>query len=232
MHFTFDDLTGRRFGRWQVTCKADKPETTKDRSAHWMCRCACGIERIVSSHGLKSGRSTSCGCYKREVTSKAVSLRCTTHGRSKTPEYSVWCKMRERCYNKKRRAYRSYGKRGIDVCARWKDNFSAFYEDMGPRPSERHSIDRIDGTKGYRPENCRWATPEEQDANRGYLYDFDGKKCNIAELSRISGIRYATLRMRLLELGWELEEAMSTPAARKGPLPRRADPRRLHDRIK
>jgi hypothetical protein len=77
--------------------------------------------------------------------------------------------MRERCYSKNDKRYDRYGGRGIKVCERWINSFSNFYEDMGPKPSSRHSIDRINNEGNYEPSNCRWATPQVQMINRGLL---------------------------------------------------------------
>ena len=88
------------------------------------------------------------------------------HLMSKSPEYKVWSSMKNRCTNEKAEKYRIYGGRGISVCARWLESFSAFYEDMGGRPTGKHSIDRIDNSGGYEPDNCRWSTAKEQRANQ------------------------------------------------------------------
>ena len=88
-----------------------------------------------------------------------------THGMYKTPEYISWDKMKQRCYNSKHNRYHIYGARGITVCDEWKDSFPAFYADMGNRP-EKYTIDRIDSDKGYYPDNCRWASVSEQNANK------------------------------------------------------------------
>lgn len=88
------------------------------------------------------------------------------HGLAHTTESQIWSAIKQRCYNPKTKYYPIYGGRGIVMCERWRTSFKAFYEDMGPRPSTKHSIDRIDNDKGYGPDNCRWATSVEQILNR------------------------------------------------------------------
>ena len=90
-----------------------------------------------------------------------------THGMCNTKEYYAYRNMLNRCYYKKTKSYALYGKYGITVCDSWKENFINFFNDMGICPINKHSLDRIDNTKGYYKENCRWVTNSEQCMNRG-----------------------------------------------------------------
>lgn len=153
------DLAGKKFGRWFVLSKA---EASRNGHTRWNCLCECGTTKIVYGVSLSKGVSKSCGCYTSEVTTK----RNYRHGQRRTKEYDVWCAMIARCNNKNNKAYFRYGEAGIDVSERWKNSFESFLEDMGPRPGNEYSLDRIDGTKGYSKENCRWATNSLQGYNQ------------------------------------------------------------------
>lgn len=202
------DLTGQRFGRLFVASSAGK---SHDNRPQWRCLCDCGAERLTVQKDLLSGHTKSCGCTRIEK------LRQTQlkHGMYNSSEYGIWKEMRRRCYNPRSVGYPSYGGRGIVVCGRWKNDFSAFYEDLGPRPSLKHSIDRIDNDGNYEPSNVRWATKEMQDNNRQetILVSFDGETRSLKQWSKQLGISYTTLRYRYHE-GWPAEKMFAAPGQR------------------
>lgn len=116
------------------------------------------------------------------------------HGMSGTPEYRSWLDLRFRCRNPKAKCYHHYGGRGITVCGRW-DDFGNFFDDMGPRPSPKHEIERIDNEGNYEPENCKWATRLEQLNNTRVNVKIDG--ISISEWSRRIGVPRETINYRI-----------------------------------
>ena len=128
---------------------------------------------------------------------------------SSTAEYAIWVNMTYRCSNANASAYKHYGGRGIRVCARWSE-FAKFYEDMGPRPSPGHQVDRKDNDAGYSPDNCRWATRKEQASNRrtSRIIAFRGQSRTMEQWATRVGISKQAMSFRLDK--WSLTRALTT----------------------
>lgn len=205
----FKDISGKTFGRLTVVGLA---RVENDRSV-WNCRCSCGNMTTAFGYSLKRGNTSSCGCLHRERSSSCNK----THGLSKTSMYSTWSSMIARCTRESSTFWHRYGGRGIRVCPRW-FKFEHFLEDMGPKPSPKHSIDRIDNDLGYSPENCRWATMSQQRANIDpssptaiRFCALNGESLPVKEWASRLGISRKTLTERLDSGLWSAEEALTTP---------------------
>lgn len=200
------DLTNMKFG--ELTVSYDSGERSSG-SVVWTCKCSCGNITNVRAGDLISGNTTSCG----HLRGKHNIENWTTHGCTNTPEYMTWTSMIKRCTNPNNKSYHRYGGRSITVCDRWLKSFENFYADMGPRPTDQHSIDRRENDGNYEPSNCYWSTKEEQVNNRetNRIVYYKDKKYTIAQLSKECGIDYETLRHRL-DRGWSVERSVETPS--------------------
>lgn len=193
---SFIDLTGQRFGKLVVDQYLNK--------SMWQCSCDCGQRPTVKGQSLRDGHTKSCGCGIADS-----NKRRAKHGMYRTKAYKTWQGIKQRCENLKSDAYHRYGGRGIKVCDRWQE-FENFLSDMG-EPPVGASIDRIDNDGDYTPENCRWATVQEQQNNisTNRLFTHDGKTQTLAQWARELGIAYHVLKYRLNH-GWQPPKLFST----------------------
>lgn len=165
------DLTNQIFGKLKVTSKADPITMSGRKRYRYNCKCECGNTLIARKDDLISSNTKSCGCYHKEQTSKSNTKHGYCKNYQRTDEYQIWRGIIKRCTCKTEKAYQKYGAVGISICDRWLNSYENFYEDMGPRPTKAHSIDRINNNGNYEPSNCRWATPTVQNINQGIRKD-------------------------------------------------------------
>lgn len=188
-----NELVGQRFNHFVIL---ERKGTTKDGHSTWLCRCDCGIEKVISRSNLKQTKSCGCQRYK--------------HGKTNTYIYHIWSSMTQRCTNPNNKSYYLYGARGITICDRWKQ-FENFFNDMGERPTNKHQIERINNNQGYYQSNCKWATPEEQGSNKrnNHMISFRDKTQCVSKWSRDTGIHEQTL-WRRIKLGWSTKKLLTT----------------------
>ncbi len=180
-------------------------------------KCFCGKEFECLINSLRRNKTKSCGCLRiKELKNKKQYIK---HGNSrnkkKSAEYTTWLGMKARC--KETNVDRNiYFDKGIKVCDRWIDSFENFIEDMGKRPSNKHSLDRIDGNKGYFKENCRWGTIYDQSGNKSsnIMISFNDQIKCMGYWAKEYNIKYSTFKYRLKK-GWSMERAIIPPSIQK-----------------
>jgi len=141
---------------------------------------------------------------------------CFRHGHAlagkPSKEYICYHGMLARCYRPSASNYSRYGAKGIRVCARWKESFENFLADIGPAPTPKHSIQRLDSSGPYAPENCRWATPKTQARSRSTnrLVEYEGVALCVADWADLLGIPQRILGQRL-QSGWPTHRSFTQP---------------------
>lgn len=217
-------VSGDKYGRWVVI--NDVGMINNDHIVY--CLCECGIYKNVIFASLKSGVSRSCGCLNRENSSKASKKHgFGGNGRDIKPSklYSIWNGIKGRCNpNGKNKSYKRYRELGIKMCDGWRSDFIKFANDMGDRPSDEYSIDRVNNNGNYScgkcqecirnkwPMNCRWATRKTQQNNisSNVYVNINGEIVNTTEAARILGVPKLRIWRRIKD-GWSPEDAVSTP---------------------
>lgn len=153
------DAVGHTYGRLTVL----KSLGVRNKKQIVISQCSCGNLFEAPLSNLRSGNSLSCGCLRKEVTSRRV----TTHGYRHTRLYRVYTAMLQRCTNPNDRSYFRYGGRGIQVCPQWLLSINSFMEwALATNYSDELELDRKDVNGSYSPENCQWATETTQSRNR------------------------------------------------------------------
>lgn len=204
---------GEKYGYLTIIEETLAPDHVKSKNLrYFLCRCECGVVKPIFIGSLRSGATVSCGCYHKKQASKIFNGNPVMAYSG----YSSWTSMLDRCRNPKSKDFADYGGRGITVCERWSDpvNFAA---DMGERP-KGFTIDRIDNSRGYSPDNCRWASKIEQARNKrsNRMVDIDGKELTLSAIWQSAGIKESTFYNRLKQ-GMSVEEATTKPVRARIP---------------
>jgi len=173
------------------------------------CTCDCGVGCTVQFGNLVSGHTKSCGC----LFSDSLSERNRIHGGRHTRLYTIWCDIKQRCYNPHQKHFANYGGRGISVCKEWLDDFSKFQEWASSNGySDILQIDRINNDGDYRPSNCRWVNSRVNNRNRrdNRIVSAFGESKTLIEWSQDARcvVPYKTLHGRIVYLGWASEDAI------------------------
>jgi hypothetical protein len=218
---------GDVFGRWTLLY----PGRNSAGKKIWLCRCRCLTIREVLAANLvrRTGRpSRGCGCHLLEMNEarrreRRESFYVSPEASTPRGEYHTWKSMRRRCLDPRDIGFKNYGGRGITVCRRWVDSFEAFLEDVGPRPSPTHTLDRIDNSGNYEPGNVRWATWGEQARNRSdnHLVTYQGATRCLMDWSTRTGLPFHVLWDRLKK--WPVERAFTEPLRVYPPKPPRLE---------
>lgn len=202
------NMLGRRAGRLTVISRAPPVIYAGRVYAAWVCLCRCGKQVTAIGSKLRNGHTKSCGCYKID---RLIS-RSVTHGHSRknrSPEYKIWCSIKQRCYNPQNPHYKNYGGRGIKMSDSWYHSYEKFFSDIGKRP-KGHSIERVDNNGDYSKENCKWIPFSDQGCNKRntiLVPIHGGKMVSLRRYAEINKLNYLMLYRRFRLWGWGLEAA-------------------------
>lgn len=214
-----ENLIGKVYGRLTVISLANKKLLPGGgQVTMWLCKCSCGNTKAVPAYNLKIGKTKSCGCLNSELARVRRLKHAGTINGKRARLYDIWRAMKERCNDPKNISYHNYGGRGISVCSLWEHDYLSFKAwALKNGYSDEMSIDRINISGNYSPENCRWATRKQQNNNtrhNTFITAF-GETLTLAQWSEKTGISSDLISARIKRLKWEPEIALSKPVRHK-----------------
>lgn len=172
-----------------------------------LCICDCGNNKVIGFKWFKKSKGIlNCGCIPVRIPSRKNENSQFLKHRL----YTIWIGIKKRCFNKKSRAYKWYGAKGVSMCESWESRFLNFYNWANENGYKDHlTIERLDTTKDYSPPNCTWIEWSKQNDNKSNsrIITVDGQTMNTAQASRKFGVRYTTLISRLNK-GWDIKDAL------------------------
>lgn len=213
--FSMDELVGKRFGHWTVLSECNYRTKGGNKIKAYNCVCDCGTKRVVLKQSLLRGVSQSCGCFRKDkIREEAIKNPYSPLNQRRL--YNIYDNMISRCYNTHVTNYNRYGNKGIDVCTEWRgekgrENF--MYWALSNGYEDSLTLDRIDNSRGYSPDNCRWVDVFIQANNKSNNkhIEIDGVTHTLAEWSRISGIPVDTIGARINYFGYSNKDAVFSP---------------------
>lgn len=181
------------------------------------CQCSCGKVHTLRFNSIQSGQALSCGHANREATA----ARNTIHGLSYHPDFQVWVDMNKRCHGSDPGLIKNYKDRGISVCEQWRKDPAQFFKDMGPR-TKGMTLERVDNSKGYSPENCVWASMKTQQNNKrtNVVLELHGRRMTISQWANELGMSKNTIWFRV-KRGLSHKEVLTNPIDTRYSRPRK-----------
>lgn len=197
---TIKNLAGKQFGNLTVL-----DSFIKDKRIKWLCRCSCGKELYVLAYNLSNGHTKSCGCNHPNKIYKDFTI-------TKTRLYTIWENINQRCSNPNNTNYIRYGNKGVDICKEWRCSKNFYEWAISNGYKDGLQIDRIDNSKGYSPDNCRWVTTKEQERNKTVVIKvtYKGIIKPLVSLAEDLGISPRLVYRRIKD-GWSVEDAFEKP---------------------
>lgn len=204
------DITGKKFN---YLTAIEFARYDKRKSQFWLFQCDCGNKKVINKAHVISGHTKSCGCKVSELCRNANLTHGATANRKISKEFSTWCGMKQRCFDKNSNHYYRYGGRGITVCDRWLD-FSNFLSDIGEIP-KGYSLERKDNDGNYEPSNCTLIPLNKQKRNtsKNKIVTYKNETDCLINLCEKYNKDYNLVYQRIWK-GWGVARAFDTPRLR------------------